>query len=1141
MATDADRYARVYSVFREVRGVAPEQRPARLESLCGSDLELRAEVESLLNADEHGEDAGPLAEPELAAARRAVDQAIGKPPAPGAQEADGSGWLPEHIGAYRIERRIGQGGMGVVYEALQESPRRRVAIKLLRPTESTSERAKRFRQEAELLGRLQHPGIAQILEAGTFDLGHGPQPFFAMELVEGVDLRLYADREHLDVRAKLALLAKVADAVHHAHERGVVHRDLKPDNVLVDERGQPKVLDFGIARAKETSEVLSTLVTREGVLMGTLAYMAPEQLEGGVITARTDVFALGVLAYELLTGRLPHEIGGLELPAALHVLEKQPTVALRVLAPELRGDVDTIVTKALTREPEKRYASAAAFAADLRRHLDNLPIEARPPSRLYRFRKYARRNRSIVAIAATLLVAAVVSTWFGLRTERALRQSERTNYEVRMLTASREVEEGELSRGFMDSFAPELRGWEWRHLNSRIEAPLIPFEGNDIGMQVLPGSSQVFVGTVEGDLFWLDLEDRRIVRSARVEAGLAAVEVSLESGDVLVAGSTSGFAGGRESECWAGWWRLGDQTVHDRLRFRAVGASLTVDPVRGVVFGHDGTRCFLIDVDTGEELASRELPVGRIASFGPDGRTVLVEGQGRLWRLDGSTLATLDDWPDVSSSDLSRPFVLSPGETHLAFGNDEGELQLWDLRQEPPARRLLMRSRGNVSAAALSSDGSKLASGHLDGIRVWEVETGQLMKRLSNEGGSLTASFLDNGLRLLTCTDDGLHERFLEDPFVLSEHESFVYAGDFAPRAGLLVSGGWDGHFGTLGSLRLWDARTGVPVARWVGSPEFVTDLVVDAERSRVLYAPMGSIPAVIPSGSRIASLDLRTGERAALHECEGRLDKLDLSPAGTHVAWVESVGLADPTGVVFALEPGTVVASVQLTGGSFNRANHPTAWSPDGSWLVFAEGDHVQVLEGRMFETAARWPVPVELARDIDFSPEGDRVVVAGSDGAVPILSIPEGALLGALEGHTAKVLCASYSPDGKRIATGARDGVVRIWDAETHALVTELRGHDDYVYALSWSDDGETLLSSSGDTTLRVWTTETTRERMQARREREAIVARVEPVVTRLFEDLKDAAAVADRLDELLEGPTGWTPREREVAGQVLLGRVY
>jgi predicted Ser/Thr protein kinase len=314
--------------------------------------------------------------------------------------------LPERIGSYRVVRLLGRGGMGVVFEAEQESPSRRVAVKVLRMgLESPALRA-RFAHEALLLARLQHPGIAQIYEAGSATVGGEELPFFAMELVRGVPVTQFAHENRLGLRARLELLACIADAVQHAHQKGVIHRDLKPSNVLIDGAGRPKLLDFGVARATG-AELHVTRHTRLGQIVGTLAYMSPEQASGDPddVDTRSDVYSLGVIAHELLAGELPYSVDGLRLADAVRVITDRPPIRLGVCDRALRGDVETVVLTALAKEKDRRYASAAGFAADLRRSLDDEPIAARAPTAWYTLRKFARRNRALVIGAIGIVLA----------------------------------------------------------------------------------------------------------------------------------------------------------------------------------------------------------------------------------------------------------------------------------------------------------------------------------------------------------------------------------------------------------------------------------------------------------------------------------------------------------------------------------------------------------------------------------------------------------------------------------------------------------------------------------------------------------------------------------------------------------------
>ncbi len=330
----------------------------------------------------------------------------------------------QQLGPYRILRLLGEGGMGTVYLAEQDSPKRFVALKVIRAGLASEEMQRRFLLEAEALGRLQHPGIAQIYSAGTAGTGSGTQPYFAMEYVAGRPLLDFA--KDLELHQRLDLLTKICDAVQHAHRRGIIHRDLKPGNILVDEAGQPKILDFGLARITDT-DIHATQQTNIGQIIGTLAYMSPEQALGDplALDTRTDVYALGAILYELLAGKLPHTLHRVMLQEALRVIREEEPAPLSSINRSYRGDIEIIVAKALEKDKERRYGSAGDLAEDIKRHLRSEPIIARPPSALYQLQKFTQRNRVLVSASVVLLLAVtaggIASTWQAIRATKAER------------------------------------------------------------------------------------------------------------------------------------------------------------------------------------------------------------------------------------------------------------------------------------------------------------------------------------------------------------------------------------------------------------------------------------------------------------------------------------------------------------------------------------------------------------------------------------------------------------------------------------------------------------------------------------------------------------------------------------------------
>ena len=318
--------------------------------------------------------------------------------------------IPDRIGHYRIKRIIAAGGMGVVYEAVQEHPRRTVALKIIKQGIASRSALRRFEYESQILARLRHPGIAQVYEAGMHDDGSGGVPFFAMEYIAAAkDLIEYARSKELSTRERLRLFDKVCEAVHHGHQKGIIHRDLKPANILVDTTGQPKIIDFGVARATDSDLAMPTLQTDVGQLIGTVQYMSPEQIDADPhdIDTRSDVYALGVVLYKLLTNKLPYDVSGTVIYEATRMIREEQPKRLSTIDRFLRGDVETIVLHALEKDRDRRYQSAIELGADIRRYLDNRTIHARPPSLTYTFRTFVKRNKILVGAVAAVFIALV--------------------------------------------------------------------------------------------------------------------------------------------------------------------------------------------------------------------------------------------------------------------------------------------------------------------------------------------------------------------------------------------------------------------------------------------------------------------------------------------------------------------------------------------------------------------------------------------------------------------------------------------------------------------------------------------------------------------------------------------------------------
>jgi len=339
------------------------------------------------------------------------------------------------VGQYTIKRVIGSGGMGTVYEAMQQSPRRTVALKMLKQGIASRSALRRFEYEAQTLGRLRHAHIAQIYEAGTNDDGTGARPYFAMEYLAGAKpVTQYAREKKLGIRERLKLFASICNAANHGHQKGIIHRDLKPGNILVTNRGDPKIIDFGIARSTDSDMAVTTLQTDVGALIGTLQYMSPEQCDADPhdIDTRSDVYALGVVLYELLTDELPYNLSHQAIHEAARIVREEVPARPSTVNRILRGDVETISLKALEKDRDRRYQSAVELEQDIKRYLSGEPILARKASLGYQLQLLYRRHRVAVVLSGLtillLLVSVVALSLFATlqsRTLNAMREADR--------------------------------------------------------------------------------------------------------------------------------------------------------------------------------------------------------------------------------------------------------------------------------------------------------------------------------------------------------------------------------------------------------------------------------------------------------------------------------------------------------------------------------------------------------------------------------------------------------------------------------------------------------------------------------------------------------------------------------------------
>jgi WD40 repeat protein/serine/threonine protein kinase/tetratricopeptide (TPR) repeat protein len=1050
------------------------ERPAYLAVACGDDQKLRQRVEALLRA--HDAPEGFLPEkPAVHAGGDSVSTSV--------LAASLTEQLGDTVGRYKLREKLGEGGCGVVYLAEQEEPvRRKVALKIIKLGMDTKQVVARFEAERQALALMDHPNIAQFFDAGvTGDPNSqlstpNPQlllgrPYFVMELVGGVKITDYCEQNQLDTRQRLDLFIQVCRAIQHAHQKGVIHRDIKPSNVLVamqDGAPVPKVIDFGIAKATQGRLIDQTVFTAFEQFLGTPAYMSPEQAQLGSldVDTRSDIYSLGVLLYELLTGKTPFdskELLAQGLDAMRRTIqEKEPPTPSTRLKQELAArsecpdmldtntpdstldkDLDWIVMKCLEKDRARRYETANGLARDIERHLSNEPVIARPPSRLYEFQKTVRRHK--LGFAATAAVIVVLLLGIG-----------GVFFEWRRAERHATMERSERNRA--ESVLAQNQAIELRRAEDYYEA------GDRRSM--LPHLALVL----------------RQNPSNRIAAERLFSTLSHRN-----------------------WARLAcPPLMHSN---RVTSAMFSRDGKWVVSSAADNT-AWVWDASTGQPVAGPFVHQAEIndAEFSPDGQLVVTasdDQSARVWDAKSGRPIT-DALPHPAKVELAR---FSPDGKVLATLCDDRAARIWDARSGRSILKPLRHGDGPPQAhflkeADFSPDGMLLATAAMDGqVWVWNCQTGEPAMKLEHGApGTLCVRFSPDGRMLATSlyTNTTLVWNLASSPpqAISLRHNAICRSVEFSLDGQRVVTASHDN------TAQVWDAVSGKPigpplthghyVACAMFSPEGLriatassdqTVRVWDAESGEPLTEPInvesGAFYAQFhPDGQRV--LTVSNGKAVLIWDVSLAPPLTLYSEQGVWTAEFSPDAKSLILGTSFSdirlrdVFSGKVLSNLGEKSFCVRCAINDIAFSPDGGLaVVAADGGAFAIFD----LSSGKQISPVRALHDDHvvsgrFSHDSGKIVTASWDRTAVVWEALTGKPLTAPLRHPSRLKWAEFSPNDQFVLTTSEDAVARIWDVQDGTLIRELK-HDGEVNSAHFNSDGTRVVTASSDLTARTWDT--------------------------------------------------------------------
>lgn len=915
------------------------------------------------------------------------------------------------LGDYELLEEVARGGMGVVFRARQVSLDREVAVKVLRDAWlATPTQVKRFQAEAANAAKLKHPNIVAVHEVGE----QGGQHFFAMDLVQGANLAEATREGPLPPRRAAELVAKVAQAVQHAHQAGVLHRDLKPSNVLLDAQGEPHVTDFGLARPMDDESSL----TLTGQILGTPGYIAPEQAKGrGAVGPAADVYGLGALLFHLLTARAPF-VGASAAETLTQVLQQEP-LSPRLLNPAVPVDLAAVCLKCLAKAPGHRYGSAQELADDLKRFLDGQNTRARPAGPVDRSVRWAKRKPALAATLVALLMVGLLGLggiiWQWRRAEAESLKFQFRSYGADMNLASRALEDSDfggtrelLNKHTPQKGGPDFRGWEWRYLSECIRSDEVRFLGrhsNSVSVVAFSPDGQLLAsGGVDGVVRFWKTGSWESAGAWQVPGRVRTMAFSPD-GKTLVTGTLNNqiIAWDRANQrgLFTNQWGFGN--YGGILKFGSNGQELFA--------GGDAGRVATFDARTGEkgaEIRDGQMWV-RALALSPDGQRLWIGTEDPSMTAWG-TSDRKKLWSKFPHANYVSDLQCSPNGRIVASSGQDSVVRLWDA-QDGSSVGELNGHHWDVDSLSFSPDGRWLASAGADQtIILWDVA-----KR------SLAARFHGNDQEVLSVA--------------------------FSPDGTSLVSGAKDG------SVRVWP---GAP------SP-------TNANNANSAALPPGLLNGKLSRSGRYASLVYADGlqlmEIASGKVLGRRQDSLaaKFSP--------------DETLILSKCRDGHAVCSVpELSVLKLLPRMPPddfpcAAFSADGRIVALSnDAGEVRLLDWKSGKLLARCQLP-DGVRSIVFGPHDATFATGGEEGSLRLWRTADAALVGAFAGHNKTVADLAFSADGARLVSASLDATARLWDVRTQRELQVFKGHRVSVMQALFSMDGRRLFTGGLDGEIRVW----------------------------------------------------------------------